>query len=233
MAFVKSASSSGPWRVDKSVEGVDSCPISTTRVRWPHRWWHASDDHVHHAPFGYCLLYERPAVILPSSPNMPSESQLKSFIRNRILFSGVGAMGNALSRDDATRQTPATAMQPSTVQADATRHPDLPKPTPPTHPRVPSLPHATMTSHRPTKKGKDKAVGDDRRSHVHPLRRLSEAPDADKNRVSAELLPSSDLAASATSEAERLRREIEVLKKTVHEQKKVIKKQSKVWYICV
>ena len=165
---------------------------------------------------------------------MPSESQLKSFIRNRILFSGVGAMGNALSRDDATRKTP-TAMQPSVVQADATSQADLPKTAPPTHPRVPSLP---MASHRPTKKGKDKAVGDDRRSHV-PLRRHShglsttDAPDADKNRVSAEQLPSSDLAASATSEADRLRREIEALRKTVHEQKKVIKKQSKVWHIWV
>ena len=225
MAFAEPASLVPVPEVDQSLGGVDSCPISTTRVIWPHRWWQASDDHVHHAPLGNCLLYERPAVILPSSPNMPSESQLKSFIRNRILFSGVGAMGNALSRDDAT--------QPSIVQADATGLPDLPKPAPPTHPRVPSLPHATMASHRPTKKGKDKAVGDDRRSHLHPLRRVTEAPDADKNRVSAEQLPSSDLAASATSEAERLRREIEVLKKTMYEQKKVIKKQSKVWYICV
>ena len=146
-------------------------------------------------------------------------------------------MGNALSRDDPTRTAPAPAMQPSVVQADATSQPDVPKTAPPTRPRVPSLPHATMASHRSTKKGKEKAVGDDRRSHVHPLRRhsnglsVSEVPDADKNRVSAEQLSSSDFAASATSEAERLRREIEALKKTIFDQKKVIKKQYKVWYM--
>ncbi len=141
--------------------------------------------------------------------------------------------GNGLSRDDPTEtksdQTPGHLDIPKTALPSAL----------PTHcPRVPmaSLPrsqdYASMASHRPSKKGKEKAVNDDRRSHLHSLRRQSHGLSINEARVeSAELLVPPD-SATPLSEAERLRREIDILKKALYEHKKMMKKQSKV-RICV
>lgn len=149
---------------------------------------------------------------------MPSESQhkLKSFFRNGLMFSSVVKHGgNALSstetNNDQTPELPKTALLPA--------------------PRVPSLPrsqdYAAMASHRPSKKGKEKAVTDDRR----PLRRQSHGLSINEVRVdSAELLVPPD--STPLSEVERLRKDVDAMKKALYEHKKMLKKQSKVCTTC-